>query len=96
MKRGSKYLFAALCALAIVFWLFGSTASGENITITGTVNENYQIVADTGQIYEVAETEKGNEMVLNFVAKQVKATGVVEESDGVKVTTIPSYEVIGE
>ena len=63
------------------------------MTITGTVNEDYQIVADDGQIYEVADTEKGEE-VTDLVGKKVKVTGTVEEEDGKKEITVTSYEII--
>jgi len=88
-------MFMGLCAIIIIAFLSGTAISGETMTITGTVNEDHQIVADDGQIYEVADTEKGEE-VTDLVGKKVKATGTAEESDGKKVITITSYEVIGE
>ena len=93
MKRDKKYLFVALCAMIIIAFLSGTAISGKTMTITGTVNDNYQIVADDGQVYEVADTEKGVEVV-DLVGKKVKVTGTVEESDEGKVITITSYEVI--
>ena len=95
MKRDKKYLFVGLCVLIIAAFLSGTAISGKTMTITGTVNDNYQIVADDGQVYEVADTEKGVEVV-DLVGKKVKVTGTVEESDGEKVITITSYEVIEE
>lgn len=91
MKRDKKYLFVGLCVLIIAAFLSGTAISGKTMTITGTVNENYQIVADDGQTYEVADTEKGDEVV-DLVGKKVKVTGTVEES----LITITSYEVIEE
>ncbi len=93
MKKNRRHLFVGLCAMLIVAFITGVAISGQSITIVGTVNEDYQIVADNGQIYEVADTEKGVEVV-DLVGKKVKVTGTVEESDGEKVITITSYEVI--
>ena len=95
MKRDKKYLFVGLCVLIIAAFLSGTAISGKTMTITGTVNENYQIVADDGQVYEVADTEKGDEVV-DLVGKKVKLTGTVEESDGEKIITITSLAVIEE
>jgi len=95
MKRDKKYLFVGLCVLIIAAFLSGTAISGKTMTITGTVNEKYQIVADDGQVYEVADTEKGDEAV-NLVFKKLKVTGTVEESHGEKVITITSYAVIEE
>jgi len=95
MKKKKRFLFMGLCAMIIVTFLSGSAFSSETVTIAGTVNEDYQIVADNGQIYQVADTEKGDE-VIDLVGKKVKVTGTVEESDGEKVITVTSYEVIGK
>ena len=95
MKRDKKYLFVGLCVLIIAAFLSGTAISGKTMIITGTVNEKYQIVADDGQVYEVADTEKGDEVV-DLVGKKVKVTGTVEESDGEKVITITSLAVIEE
>ena len=95
MKRDKKYLFVGLCVLIIAAFLSGTAISGKTMIITGTVNEKYQIVADDGQVYEVADTEKGDEVV-DLVCKKVKVTGTVEESDGEKIITITSLAVIEE
>jgi hypothetical protein len=95
MKRDKKYLFGVLCAMIIVAFLTGAAISEKTVTIVGTVNETYQIVADTGQIYEVAETEEGYE-VADLVGKKVKVTGTVEKIEDMKIITIISYQVIGE
>jgi hypothetical protein len=68
--------------------------STQKKTIIGKVNDNYQIVTADGSIYEVEGNAQGDEVV-NLVGRQVKATGIVEESDAMNIITISSYEVIG-
>ena len=63
------------------------------MTITGTINEDNQIVTDDGKIYDVVDTEKGDEVV-EMVDKKVKATGTVEESEGKIMISITEYEVL--
>jgi len=65
------------------------------MTIMGTVNDDYQIVTDDEKVYEVAETEKGDEVV-RLVGKKVRVTGTVEESEGTKIITVTAYEVMGD
>ena len=95
MKKNKRFMFMGLCAIIIIAFLSGTAISGETMTITGTVNEDYQIVADNDQIYEVADTEKGVEVV-DLVGKKVKVKGTVEEEDEKKVITVTSYEIIEE
>jgi len=96
MRANRRYLFVGVCALMIVSWLSGVTISGERVTITGTIDKDYQLVAKDGLVYIVADIEKGNEMVLNCIGMRVKTTGIVEEIEGVKIITITSYEAIVE
>jgi len=95
MTRNKRHLFVGLCSMIIIAFITGVAISGERVTITGTVNDNYQIVTDDGNIYEVEGNEKGDELV-DLVDKKVKVTGTVEESDGEKIINITSYEVLGE
>ena len=95
MKRNRKYWVVVLCAIIIVGLLSGAAISEESITIIGTINEDYQIVADDGQLFIFAEPEKVKKLD-EIIKMKVKVTGTVEESEGLKVVTITSYEVIGE
>lgn len=93
MKTKRKGLAFLLCVL--FFLLVGAVPvlAGEQITILGTVNASYQIVTDDQQVYDVAEGEKGDEVV-EMIDQKVKVTGSVEEKDGVKIITVTSFEVI--
>lgn len=95
MKRSRGCPFMGLCALAVIFGLLGSAVSGESLTTTGTINEDYQFVADDGQIYIVAEPEKVGELD-ETIGKKVMVTGSIEESEGFKIIVIASYRVIEE
>jgi len=81
--------------MLMIAFLSGPAISADSVTMIGTVNDNYQIVVDNGQAYEIAEGEKGDE-VTQLVGKKVKVAGMVEEDDGAKLITVTSYEVIGE
>jgi hypothetical protein len=63
------------------------------MTVTGEVTDSYQIVTDLGVVYEVADTEMGNELLDN-TGKKVKVTGTVTEEDEVKVIKVNSYVVL--
>jgi len=51
MKRYRRFLFVVLFTLIVVCVFFVFAISKESITITGIVNEDYQFIADNGQIY---------------------------------------------
>jgi hypothetical protein len=59
------------------------------------VNDTYQIVAD-GQIYDVANTPMGDDLVMNYIAEKVKVSGTVEEKEDMKIITVKSFKVVPE
>ena len=94
MKRKKTFFAVSVMAFLIVSMFLATNVLAEEITIKGEVNDNYQIVTEDGQIYEVADTDKGNEVVLQHISKIVKISGTIEESDeGEKIITVTSYEV---
>ena len=93
MRRNGKKWVIGILALTLVAFFAGPALSGDAMTITGTINEDNQIVTDDGKTYDVVDTEKGDEVV-EMVDKKVKATGTVEESEGKLMISITAYEVI--
>jgi outer membrane usher protein FimD/PapC len=91
MKRNGRFLAIAMCALFLMAMMSAAVLFAAEVTITGKISEQ-GIVADDGQVYAVAENEKGKE-IMEHVDKTVKATGTVEEREGKKVITVTNYEV---
>ena len=73
-----------------------AAVSSEQITIIGEVNESYQIVANDGQIYEVADTDAGIDLIDNQIGQKVKVTGTVEEENEIKTIAVEFYEILSE
>jgi len=92
MKRNKKGLAIGICALLLVAMVSATALLAAEVTITGTISQE-GILADDGQVYAVAENDKGNEL-MELVDKKVKATGTVEEREGKKVITVTAFEVI--
>ena len=90
-----KFKWIAIIAIFVFsFILVCSTQIfAEETTITGTINDAYQIVSDNGTVYEVADTDMGDDL-LNHVGKTVEVTGVVIEEEGVKVINVKSYKIL--
>jgi hypothetical protein len=83
-------VFGVLLALS-VFLPSPVIAEPTTVTIVGEINDQYQIVTKDGTIYEIADTELGEE-VLKFIGMVVEVTGDVKEEDGVKVLDVKSFK----
>jgi hypothetical protein len=91
-KKFSRFsiVFVVLFAFS-VFLSNPVIADRTSVTIVGEVNDQYQIVAKDGTIYEIADTELGNEL-LKHIGEVAEVTGDVEEEDGVKVLDVKSFQ----
>jgi hypothetical protein len=93
MKKMGKVFVAGLM-VAFLVALFGGTAvSSDNVTIEGVVSDVYQLITDQDEVYDIADTEKGQEL-MEMVGKKVKVIGAVEEEDGVKTIKVANFEVM--
>jgi len=63
------------------------------VTVTGVINEDYQLVSDQGAVYEVAETEAGDVMV-QYIGEEVTAKGTVLTVDDQRILSVVSFEFV--
>lgn len=94
MSNKLRYITVGIiCILSFTLVFLPFVFADQEASITGVVNDNYQIMAKDGTVYEVADTDMGNDL-LNNVGKTVQATGFVTEEEGVKVIIVISYTVV--
>ena len=96
MRRRKMTAVVGLIVVAMLVFLPLAAAAAESTTIEGEVNDSYQIVASDGQVYEVTDTNEGNDLVENHIGEKVKVTGTVEQEGDTKVITITTFQVIQE
>ena len=93
-KKFRRIATGIICVFSFML-IFSNPVFAEEVTITGTINDTYQIVAENGTVYEVADTDMGNDL-LNHVGNKVEVTGEVIVEEGVKVINVKSYNVLGK
>lgn len=65
------------------------------VTLVGEVNDNFQLYAQ-GNIYEVADTPEGNDLVTNYISEKVEVVGSVEVVGENLILTVRSFKVVPE
>ena len=87
----------ALTLLSVFLWgAVGISSAASTLTIVGTVSDGYQVVDDDGQPYEVENTVKGNELVLQHIGQKVEVTGTVKDEIDYKIIIVDSFKVLEE
>ena len=94
MYKLTKRLLTGILIIGFVS-MFAGFAIGGNVTIVGTVNDEYQIVDEAGTVYDVEDNEKGQE-ITEHVGQKIQVKGTVMEDEDGKMITITSYTVIEE
>ena len=94
MHKNTKRLLTGILVLSFVS-MFAGFAIGGEVTIVGTVNDDNQIVDNSGVVYEVGDNDMGEE-VMEHVGKKLEVKGTVMEEEDSKMITITSYTVIEE
>jgi hypothetical protein len=93
MSKHIQKIALSILIIGFIALLASLTAAADEVSITGTINDDSQLVSDSGTTYDIGDTEKGNE-VMDLIGKKVAVKGTVMESDGAKIITITSFDVI--
>lgn len=96
MKRGKMTFMTVLITVVLMSAIPLAAMASEPVTIQGEVNDSYQIVDSSGQVYEIAETEKGNDLVENHIGEKAKVVGTLQQDQDVKIITITAFEILAE
>lgn len=95
MRSETKKTIVGVLATVTAIFFFLPACWADKVTIIGEVNDAQQIVADN-QLYEVADSTLGDDLVYNYISERVKVTGFITEKDDIKIITVISFEVVPE
>ena len=93
MKKNMKKIFLGILILCLSVFLSGIAIAGSEISISGVINEDGQLVDDEGVAYDIAESEEGDQ-IMEMVGSKVTVKGTVMEAEGTKIITISSFKII--
>ena len=91
----SNRIVKLVVLLSLALFLSSGLALAAEVEVVGEVNSNYQLDVN-GKIYDIADTEIGDELAENYVNAKVKVVGTLEEDEDMSVITVTSYKVIDE
>jgi cell division protein FtsL len=91
-----KMNWVLVVTMALIMFIPLVSMASEAMTVEGEVNDNFQIVDANGQVFEVADTTQGNDLVENHIGEKAKVVGTVEQDQEVKIITITSFEILAE
>ena len=93
MDKKFRWIAAGIICVFSFFLMSLNPVFADNVTITGTVNDSYEIVSEDGTVYEVADTDMGDDL-LNHVGKTVEVFGEISEEEGAKIIKVKSYKIL--
>jgi hypothetical protein len=95
MNKNMKKILLGILIVGLTVFLSGIAVGQSEVSVSGVVNDDGQLVDDEGMTYDIADNDEGNE-VMEMVGRKVSVKGTVMEADGTKIITISSFEIIEE
>lgn len=96
MRIGRQQMVVAVMTVMMAVGAPLAVLAAEAVTIQGEVNDSYQVVDASGQVYEVADTAQGNALVENHIGEKAKVTGTLEQDQDVKIISVTAFEILPE
>jgi hypothetical protein len=81
--------------IGLTVFLSGIAVAGSEVSISGVINEDGQLVDNDGTAHDIAENEEGNE-IMEMVGQKVTVKGTVMEAEGTKIITVTEFRLIEE
>ena len=95
ITKGKILPTAMISILFLMVFTVGGLFAADT-TITGEVDDQYQIYSTDGDIYVIADTETGTQLATEHINEMVEVVGQVDysEEDDMKVITVKKYKII--
>ena len=95
MEKNMKKIFLGILIIGLTVFLSGIAIAGAEVSISGVINEDGQLVDDDGMAYDIAESEEGDQ-IMEMVGSKVSVKGTVMEAEGTKIITVTTFKIIEE
>ena len=95
MAKNMKKVPLGFLILCLTVFLSGIAVAGSEVSISGVISEDGQLIDDDGMAYDIADNDEGNE-VMEMVGHKIAVKGTVMETEGTKIITISSFKIIEE
>ena len=95
MEKNMKKIFLGILIIGLTVFFSGIAIAGAEVSISGVISEDGQLVDDDGMAYDIVDNDEGNE-VMEMVGHKVAVKGTVMETEGTKIITISSFKIIEE
>ena len=95
MGKNMKKIFLGILIIGLTVFFSGIAIAGAEVSISGVISEDGQLVDNDGMTYDIADNDEGNE-VMEMAGQKVAVRGTVMETEGTKIITISSFKIIEE
>jgi hypothetical protein len=91
MEKNMRKIFLGILIIGLTVFLSGIAIAGAEVSISGVINEDGQLVDDDGMAYDIAESEEGDQ-IMEMVGSKVTVKGTVMSMMTVWPTILPKVK----
>lgn len=93
MWRNTKVVKFVFPGILIACLITGQSVYAERRTLRGTINDSDQLITASGNVYEIADTEAGMDMLYEAIDASVDVTGDVFEDEEINFISVESFTI---
>jgi hypothetical protein len=93
MQRSAVMMMVFVGAVVVCLF-FSLPAAAEQRTLTGIINDSDQLVSSSGEVYEIADTEAGVQLLEEAADDPVSVNGDVVEDEEINFITVESFKIL--
>ena len=88
MKPRKMLILPILIAVLFLFPHIADSVGQELRIITGTINEEEQIITDDGHVYDIVDNKKGDELAI-YAGKRIEVKGkIIEQGNSMQIMVL--------
>jgi hypothetical protein len=95
MNKNMRKIFLGILIIGLTVFLSGIALAGSEVSISGVISDDGQLVDNDGMAYDIAENEEGNE-IMEMVGQKMTVKGTVMEAEGTKIITVTAFKLLEE
>lgn len=88
--KPAKFVFSGILIACLIA---GQSVYAERRTLSGIINSSDQLITAGGDVYEIADTEAGMEMLYEALDASVDVTGDIFEDEEINFISVESFKI---
>ena len=90
-----RFACVGLVLAMVIVLIPGITFAGDNVSVVGEINDDFQIITDDDQVLEIVQDDQGEELI-GQAGERVEVIGEIVEEGSTRLIKVLSYKLMDQ